>query len=78
MLFSGFQWNNHGYDVAKIFSSKFDIISPIWLQIWRKGDNLYELRGEHDVDVNWVRDVRKAGRSDKKCMFRNWVPPVIE
>jgi chitinase domain-containing protein 1 len=27
------QWNGHGYDVAKIFANKFDLISPVWLQV---------------------------------------------
>jgi len=27
------QWNNHGYDVAKIFTNKFNLISPVWLQV---------------------------------------------
>ena len=26
-------WNNHGYDVAKIFGGKFSLISPVWLQV---------------------------------------------
>ncbi|XP_055386382.1 chitinase domain-containing protein 1 [Condylostylus longicornis] len=57
-------WNNHGYDVAKIWGKKFDIISPVWLQVLRKGENSYILAGVHDVDINWMKDVRKAGKSD--------------
>ena len=26
-------WNNHGYNVAKIFGSKFSMVSPVWLQV---------------------------------------------
>ena len=30
LMFTGFvtPWNNHGYDVAKIFGAKFNYISP--------------------------------------------------
>lgn len=42
-------WNRKGYDVVKTFSSKFDVVSPVWLQIVRLGDLRYEVRGTHDV-----------------------------
>ncbi|XP_037961205.1 chitinase domain-containing protein 1 isoform X2 [Teleopsis dalmanni] len=55
-------WNSHGYDIAKVFGKKFDIISPVWFQIIKKGD-LYELAGKHDIDSSWVRDVRRKKKS---------------
>ncbi|CAO1409059.1 unnamed protein product [Diamesa hyperborea] len=55
-------WNSHGYDVAKMFR-KFEIISPVWLQIVRKGDLKYELAGTHDIDSGWINDVKKSGGS---------------
>lgn len=30
------QWNNHGYDTAKMFGAKFTHISPVWLQLRRR------------------------------------------
>ena len=27
------QWNNHGYNIAKIFANKFEFVSPVWLQV---------------------------------------------
>lgn len=54
-------WNNHGYDVAKIFGAKFDMISPVWLQVISVGQANYEISGTHDVDANWIKAVRKAG-----------------
>ncbi|XP_055595972.1 chitinase domain-containing protein 1 [Uranotaenia lowii] len=54
-------WNNHGYDVAKIWGGKFNWVSPVWLQILRKGPKQYELGGAHDIDAGWVKDVKKAG-----------------
>lgn len=56
-------WNNHGYDVAKIWGAKFDYVSPVWLQVLRKGPKQYELGGAHDIDAGWVKDVKKAGQS---------------
>ncbi|XP_055917606.1 chitinase domain-containing protein 1 [Eupeodes corollae] len=67
-------WNSHGYDVAKIFAKKFDIISPVWFQIV-KTSNGYELAGKHDIDAGWIKDVRKAGRSGKKNL--KFYPRVI-
>lgn len=56
-------WNNHGYDVAKLWGSKFSYVSPVWLQVLRKGPKQYELGGAHDIDAGWVKDVKKAGQS---------------
>lgn len=63
-----FQWNNHGYDVAKMFGPKFSMVSPVWLQVLRRGRHMYELGGAHDIDVNWIRDVRAAGPEKQKCI----------
>lgn len=67
-MFHG-QWNNHGYDVAKLFGSKFDMISPVWLQVLHKGSHKYEISGAHDVDAKWIRDVRKSGPPGKKSIL---------
>lgn len=44
------QWNSHGYDVAKTFGGKFTHISPVWLQLKRRGREMFEVTGLHDVD----------------------------
>ncbi|KAH8412653.1 hypothetical protein KR009_004006 [Drosophila setifemur] len=54
-------WNSHGYDVAKIFAKKFDIISPVWLQVVKQGDR-YGIAGVHDIDAGWLSDLRKKGK----------------
>ncbi|EDW52089.1 chitinase domain-containing protein 1 [Drosophila sechellia] len=54
-------WNSHGYDVAKIFAKKFDIISPVWLQIVKQGDR-YAVAGTHDIDAGWLTDVQRKGK----------------
>ncbi|XP_037033847.1 chitinase domain-containing protein 1 [Bradysia coprophila] len=63
-------WNNHGYDVAKIWGPKFDIISPVWLQIVRLPNGDYQMNGEHDVDSGWLKDVRNAAHNKNKITPR--------
>lgn len=58
-------WNNHGYDIAKVFGAKFDMISPVWFQVLHKGNNEYEIGGMHDIDLNWIKDVREAGPEEQ-------------
>lgn len=41
------------------------MISPVWLQILRKGDMDYELTGTHDVDVAWMKNVRSRNEKTK-------------
>ncbi|XP_067665584.1 chitinase domain-containing protein 1-like [Haliotis asinina] len=67
-------WNNHGYDVGKIFGSKFSYVSPVWLQIKRKPGGAFAMQGSHDVDKGWVTDVIK-GRDTKmvpRVLFDGW------
>lgn len=47
--------------MAKTFGPKFNIISPVWLQILRKQDLKYEIAGTHDCDEKWMKDVKKSG-----------------
>eukprot|EP00731_Ephydatia_muelleri_P028894 Em0020g538a len=42
-------WNNHGYDTAKWFASKFTHISPVWLQMKKQGAK-FAITGEQDID----------------------------
>uniref|UniRef100_A0A8C3BJE1 Chitinase domain-containing protein 1 n=1 Tax=Cairina moschata TaxID=8855 RepID=A0A8C3BJE1_CAIMO len=43
-------WNSHGYDISKIFGNKFTLISPVWLQVRRKGKERFQFTGLHDAD----------------------------
>ncbi|XP_066250520.1 chitinase domain-containing protein 1 [Euwallacea similis] len=70
-------WNNHGYDVAKIFGNKFNFISPVWLQVRRRGPLDYDVTGIHDIDKQWVINVRNAGRERNtkvvpRILFDSW------
>lgn len=49
--------------MAKIWGGKFNYVSPVWLQVLRKGPKQYELGGAHDIDAGWVKDVKKAGEA---------------
>lgn len=65
-----FQWNNKGYNVAKIWAAKFNYISPVWLQIKRQSPNSYIISGLHDVDHAWMKAVQSKGSTnDLKSMF---------
>lgn len=52
--------------MAKIFGPKFDLISPVWLQVLRQGEMNYTLQGTHDIDSAWMKNVRKAGNGKTK------------
>jgi len=54
-------WNSHGYDVAKWLGGKFTHISPVWLQLKRKGGSNV-ITGTHDIDQGWMKEVRTAGK----------------
>jgi chitinase domain-containing protein 1 len=47
-------WNNHGYDVAKIFGPKFTLLSPVWLQVVPEGLGDYVIKGTHDIDKVYI------------------------
>lgn len=44
------QWNSHGYDVAKTFGPKLTSVSPVWLQLRRRGPETFDVTGIHDHD----------------------------
>ncbi|XP_074698774.1 chitinase domain-containing protein 1 isoform X2 [Strix aluco] len=68
-------WNSHGYDIAKIFGSKFTLISPVWLQVKRRGKERFQFTGLHDADKGWMKDVRKTSKTVKivpRILFDGW------
>lgn len=44
------KWNSHGYDIAKVFGPKMTSVSPVWLQLKRKGPESFHITGLHDND----------------------------
>ncbi|NWW38932.1 CHID1 protein, partial [Panurus biarmicus] len=68
-------WNNHGYDIAKVFGNKFTLISPVWLQVKRRGKERFQFTGLHDADQGWMKDVRKTSKNIKivpRILFDGW------
>ena len=68
-------WNSHGYDIAKLFTKKFDYISPVWLSIKRTGIETYVIEGTHDIDRKWLAAVRENHpqvRIVPRVIFENW------
>ncbi|XP_048342643.1 chitinase domain-containing protein 1 [Sphaerodactylus townsendi] len=68
-------WNSHGYDIAKIFGNKFRIISPVWLQVKRRGKEKFQFTGLHDADQGWMKEVKKNAKSIKivpRVLFEGW------
>ncbi|KAG7386203.1 Chitinase domain-containing protein 1 [Phytophthora pseudosyringae] len=53
-------WNNRGYDWAKRFRSKLTYISPVWLQLREDPDHVPIITGTHDIDRQWVLDVKNG------------------
>ncbi|XP_013358394.1 PREDICTED: chitinase domain-containing protein 1 isoform X1 [Chinchilla lanigera] len=68
-------WNSHGYDMAKVFGNKFTHISPVWLQLKRRGREMFEITGLHDVDQGWMRAVKKHAKGlhiVPRLLFEDW------
>uniref|UniRef100_A0A4W4GXN2 Chitinase domain-containing protein 1 n=1 Tax=Electrophorus electricus TaxID=8005 RepID=A0A4W4GXN2_ELEEL len=68
-------WNSHGYDIAKLFGPKLTSVSPVWLQLRRRGPESFHITGLHDNDSGWVKAVRKANRKNKiipRLLFDGW------
>ena len=68
-------WNSHGYDVAKLFTKKFDYISPVWLNIKRTGLEKYVIGGTHDIDQKWVQALKEKNPNVKivpRVIFDQW------
>ncbi|KFM63666.1 Chitinase domain-containing protein 1, partial [Stegodyphus mimosarum] len=75
-------WNSHGYDVAKLFSSKFTMISPVWFQLKPKdsrGGILIE--GLHDIDQNWLATLKQLNKKIKivpRIILEQWTYPILK
>lgn len=69
-------WNGHGYDIAKLFPSKFTMVSPVWLQLRpRTSNGDITIQGLHDIDSNWIQSVRNLNKDIKivpRIIFEQW------
>jgi len=55
-------WNSKGYDMAKIFNSKFTHLSPVWYDLKSQGSGLV-LEGRHNADKGWIQELRSRGNA---------------
>ncbi|VVB06872.1 unnamed protein product [Arabis nemorensis] len=55
-------WNSKGYDIAKIFNSKFTHLSPVWYDLKSQGNGLV-LEGRHNADKGWIQELRSRGNA---------------
>ncbi|CAF1084661.1 unnamed protein product [Rotaria sordida] len=68
-------WNNHGYDLVKIFTQKFDYISPVWFSIKRIDIEKYSIEGIHDIDIKWIETLKEKYpdiRIVPRVIFEEW------
>ncbi|XP_077451716.1 chitinase domain-containing protein 1 [Stigmatopora argus] len=68
-------WNSHGYDIAKLFGPKLTSVSPVWLQLRRRGRERFEITGLHDHDESWVKAVRTSNQKVRivpRLLFDDW------
>lgn len=68
-------WNSHGYDMVKVFTKKFDYISPVWLSVKRQSLGKYVIDGTHDIDRKWVETLKEKNpqvRIVPRVIFEKW------
>ncbi|CAF5027326.1 unnamed protein product [Rotaria sp. Silwood1] len=68
-------WNSHGYDIAKIFTKKFDYISPVWFNIKRTDFEKYTINGIHDIDQKWIETLKEKNSNVHivpRVIFEQW------
>jgi hypothetical protein len=60
-------WNKIGYNITELYSTKFNLISPVWFQIKciekEKGIYLY-IEGSHNVNKEWMNNVKNNYRGN--------------
>ncbi|MBN3272765.1 CHID1 protein, partial [Polyodon spathula] len=64
-----------GYREGAVFGPKFTMVSPVWLQIRRRGLESFHVTGLHDVDQGWIKAVRKSSKNIQivpRLLFDGW------
>ena len=68
-------WNSHGYEIAKIFTKKFDYICPVWLSVKRTSMEKYVIEGINNIDKKWVETLKEKNpkiRVVPRVIFEKW------
>lgn len=70
-------WNNHGFEIAKIFHGKFTMVSPVWLAFPEGNAPTYKLL-THDVQKKWLKEMKAANNEAHyvkvlpRVLFEHW------
>ncbi|KAG2524888.1 hypothetical protein JM16_004757 [Phytophthora kernoviae] len=70
-------WNNRGYDWAKQFRNKFTYISPVWLQVREDPKKVPIITGTHDINQEWVQEVKYGVNKKDNGEGPAMVPRVV-
>lgn len=65
-------WNYHGQELAATFAPKFDIISPVWLQIVYHNSN-FEIAGKEDIDDIWMGEYKEGRNGGLRKLHRYYI-----
>ncbi|KAF8790072.1 chitinase domain-containing protein 1-like isoform X2 [Argiope bruennichi] len=75
-------WNNHGYNIAKLYAAKFSMVSPVWLQIKPKNEKGgFMFQGLQDIDRDWVASVKLLNpyvRFVPRIILEHWTYPTLK
>lgn len=52
-------WNRNGYNLVAAVAPKITWLVPVWLQIRRSKDGKLFVDGKHDIDSQWLLEVRE-------------------
>ncbi|CAH8478784.1 unnamed protein product [Schistosoma turkestanicum] len=67
-------WNKLGYEVAKIFGTKFNMIAPVWFEV--QGERkAYTVTGIPEIDTAWISEIRTVNPDIKivpRFSFNPW------
>jgi chitinase domain-containing protein 1 len=53
-------WNSKGYAVAARHAEQLSMVAPVWLQLEDTADGALELRGQHNIDLEWLSAVKRS------------------
>ncbi|XP_014236293.1 chitinase domain-containing protein 1 [Trichogramma pretiosum] len=74
-------WNGAGYDRAKKFHKKFDLVSPVWFVI--QGGHPFKIP-VHDMDKKWLKSMQDANTKKHsvkilpRILFDRWTSDHVE
>ncbi len=64
-------WNRKGYANAKLMASKITWLVPVWFQIRQHANGTIYIAGEHDVNLEWLNEMRDAAATETTSQSRS-------